>query len=139
MCIILMYICMQQAMVITLTLERKELNQSSLHFLYNVQMSCNQTGCPGITSEALVLTENETECGRWLATLEELQKATKQNAQHGVSYCESETPSLFVFVYIQCGYIYTSVCVYVHISVCIIICMYTCSLLVVKAGKHIEF
>ena len=48
-------------------------------------MSCNQTGCPGITSEVLVLTENETERDRWLATLEELQKAAKQNTQPGVS------------------------------------------------------
>jgi serine/threonine-protein kinase MRCK len=49
------------------------------------KMSCNQTGCPGITSEALVLTENETERDRWLATLEELQKAAKQGNQHGSS------------------------------------------------------
>ena len=48
------------------------------------QMSCNQTGCPGITSEVLVLTENETERDRWLATLEELQKAAKQSTEHGV-------------------------------------------------------
>ena len=57
----------------------------------SLQMSCNQTGCPGITSDALVLTENETERDRWLATLEELQKAAKQSTQHGVSNTENET------------------------------------------------
>ena len=33
----------------------------------------------GVRSEVLILTENEEEKERWIATLEELQKATKQS------------------------------------------------------------
>ena len=43
------------------------------------QISCNQPACIGVRSEVLILTENETEKERWIATLEELQKAAKQS------------------------------------------------------------
>ena len=43
------------------------------------QISCNQPTCIGVRSEVLILTENETEKERWIATLEELQKAAKQS------------------------------------------------------------
>ena len=70
------------------------------------QMSCNQNDCPNITSEALVLTENEMERDRWLATLEELQKAAKQSTQQqGVSKSEScrlvACTCMYMYMYIQ--------------------------------------
>ena len=43
------------------------------------KISCNQQGCVGLTSEVLILTENEAEKDRWITTLKELQKATKQS------------------------------------------------------------
>lgn len=43
------------------------------------KISCNQQGCVGLKSEVLILTENEAEKDRWITTLEELQKATKQS------------------------------------------------------------
>ena len=48
-------------------------------------MSCNQPGCPSLRSEALILTDNEAERDRWIATLEELQKAAKQTSNQIVS------------------------------------------------------
>lgn len=43
------------------------------------KISCNQQGCVGLTSDVLILTENEAEKDRWITTLKELQKATKQS------------------------------------------------------------
>ena len=51
------------------------------------QISCNQPDVPGIPSEVLLLTENETEKDRWIATLEELHKAAKQNPNQMVRFC----------------------------------------------------
>ena len=49
------------------------------------RISCNQQGCVGLISQVLILTENETEKRRWITTLEELQKATKQTPNEMVS------------------------------------------------------
>ncbi len=55
-----------------------------------------QPGCPTIRSEVLILTENETEKDRWLATLDELQKAAKQGPNVMVS--EGNVPGHNVMV-----------------------------------------
>ncbi len=55
------------------------------HITHPTQMSCNQPGCPSLRSEALILTDNEAERDRWVATLEELQKAAKQSSNQMVS------------------------------------------------------
>ena len=51
------------------------------------KISCNQQGCVGLKSEVLILTENEAEKDRWITTLKELQKATKQSPNQSVSLC----------------------------------------------------
>lgn len=43
------------------------------------KICCHQQGCMGLRSEVLILTENEAEKDRWITTLKELQKATKQS------------------------------------------------------------
>ena len=53
------------------------------------QISTNQLRSseilPSIRNEVLILTENETEKKRWVATLEELHKAAKQSTSQLVS------------------------------------------------------
>ena len=53
------------------------------------QISTNQLRSseilPSIRNEVLILTENETEKDRWVATLEELHKAAKQSTSQLVS------------------------------------------------------
>lgn len=46
----------------------------------SLQISCLQEQCVSIPSSVLILTENETEKDRWIATLQELHKAAMQHA-----------------------------------------------------------
>lgn len=50
------------------------------------KISCHQQGCVGLKSEVLILTENEAEKDRWITTLKELQKATKQSPNQMVQF-----------------------------------------------------
>lgn len=51
------------------------------------KISCNQPGCVGLLCQVLILTENEAEKDRWITTLKELQKATKQSPNQLVRWC----------------------------------------------------
>ncbi|XP_064397756.1 serine/threonine-protein kinase MRCK alpha-like isoform X2 [Halichondria panicea] len=71
------------------------------------KMSCNQPGCPSLRSEALILTDNEAERDRWVATLEELQKAAKQssNQMNAMYSCREmyTTQQLEILKHITCA------------------------------------
>ena len=59
----------------------------SLPLLLSPQISCTHPTCSsvGILSELLIRTDNENERDKWVATLDELQKAAKQLATKKVT------------------------------------------------------
>ena len=58
-------------------------------------MACSSVSCPTVSMDIIVLTENETERDKWVAIIEELQKAirSKQMTQVGQTCCDSKLVS----------------------------------------------